>query len=239
MDALGVSNSNAMRILLVEDSDDLAEAIITRLTHEGHAIDREIDGQVAADLLSWSAFDLVLLDINLPGLSGFEVLKSMRNNKNDTPVLVLTARSEIDDRIVGLDAGADDYMVKPFDFRELAARCRALGRRQGGDSANEFRAGSFVYDRHARAAYLAGRDLSLRNREVQLLEAFLARQGRILTKEELADVIYTFDEVPTLNAVEQTVTRLRKKLEGGPLLIKTVRGLGYIANIDEAAAHDH
>ncbi|MEB3417663.1 response regulator, partial [Salipiger manganoxidans] len=116
-----------MRMLLVEDNDELAETILDRLRSEGHSVDREANGDEANDLLRFSSFDIVLLDINLPGRSGYEVLRSMRSRGDATPVIVLTARSEIDDRVVGLDAGADDYMVKPFDFRELSARCRVLG----------------------------------------------------------------------------------------------------------------
>ena len=120
-----------MRMLLVEDNDDLAETIIDRLRSEGHSIDRESDGDQANSLLRHAQFDTVLLDINLPGRSGYEVLRSLRARDDTTPVIILTARSQIDDRVLGLDAGADDYMVKPVDFRELSARCRVLARPSG------------------------------------------------------------------------------------------------------------
>jgi len=220
-----------MRMLLIEDNDELAEMVMDRFLAEGHAIDREPDGAMADALLVHSHFDLLILDINLPGLQGTEVLRRLRARGDRTPVLILTARSEIDDRISGLDLGADDYVVKPIDFRELAARARALVRRRSGQAANQFVAGGLLYDRAAKRATLDGVDLELRSRDVQLLEAFLGSLGRVLSKEEVADRLYTFEETPTLNAVEQAVVRLRRKLEGSPLQLRTIRGLGYIADV--------
>ncbi|QYK43611.1 MAG: response regulator transcription factor [Paracoccaceae bacterium] len=218
-------------MLLVEDNDELAEMVMDRFLAEGHAIDREKDGAQADALLVHSRFDLLILDINLPGLSGTELLRRLRARGDRTPVLILTARSEIDDRIAGLDSGADDYVVKPVDYRELAARARALIRRRSGQAANQFVAGGLIYDRAAKRATLNGVDLELRSRDVQLLEAFLGSLGRVLSKEEVADRLYTFEETPTLNAVEQAVVRLRRKLEGSPLHLRTIRGLGYIADV--------
>ncbi len=215
-------------MLLVEDNDELAETILDRLRSEGHSVDRESDGNEANALLRFAAFDIVLLDINLPGRSGYDVLRSMRSRGDQTPVIVLTARSEIDDRIIGLDAGADDYMVKPFDFRELSARCRVLARRRAGASSNVFTAGPFSFDRAAKQARLGEQTIDLRAREIQMLEIMVDNLGRMLTKEEVADKLYSFDETPSLNAVEQILTRLRRKLEGTPLVIKTARGLGYL-----------
>jgi two-component system response regulator TctD len=222
-----------MRILVVEDNQDLAETIVERLQGEGHVVDLETNGETADLLLKHAQFDLVILDVNLPDKSGFEILKSMRAGKVDIPVLVLTARSQIEDRVVGLDAGADDFMVKPFDFRELGARVRVLGRRSAGTAINAFVAENFTYDRLARRAYIDGVDVDLKNKEVQLIEIFLSHLGSVLSKEDVADKLYTYDEAPSLNAVEQHVTRLRKKLEPTPLIIKTVRGLGYMVYIDE------
>jgi two-component system, OmpR family, response regulator TctD len=221
----------AMRILLVEDNEVLAEAVISRFRSEGQAIDHESNGSVANSLLKREQFDLILLDINLPGENGYEILQNLRARGDKTPVLMLTAKAEIDDRITGLDFGADDYMVKPFDFRELSARCRALGRRKAGYAKNEFSAGNLYFDIAAKQASVNGVNLELRHREIQLLETFLNNLDRVLTKEQLVDKIYTFNEAPTLNAIEQTLARLRKKLEGSPLIIKTARGLGYIAHV--------
>ena len=220
-----------MRMLLVEDNDDLAETILDRLRAESHSVDRESDGDEANELLRFAKFDIVLLDVNLPGRSGYEVLRSMRARGDTTPVLILTARSQVDDRVIGLDAGADDYLVKPFDFRELTARCRVLARRRAGSASNVFAVGSLSFDRAAKRATVAGTDLDLRLREVQLLEILIDNLGRLLTKEEIADKLYTFDEAPSLNAVEQLVTRLRRKLDGTPLALKTARGLGYMAYV--------
>lgn len=220
-------------MLLIEDNDELAEMVMDRFLAEGHAIDREADGAEADALLVHGRFDLLILDINLPGLPGTEVLRRLRARGDHTPVLILTARSEIDDRISGLDLGADDYIVKPIDFRELAARARALVRRRSGQAANQFVAGGLVYDRGAKRATLDGVDLELRSRDVHLLEMFLGSLGRVLSKEEVADRIYTFEETPTLNAVEQAVVRLRRKLDGSPLRLRTIRGLGYIADVRE------
>lgn len=220
-------------MLLVEDNDDLAETIVDRLRAEGHSVDREVDGNEANELLRHARFDIVLLDVNLPGRSGYEVLRSLRARGDTTPVLILTARSQIDDRVIGLDAGADDYLVKPFDFRELTARCRVLARRRSGAASNIFSAGSLVFDRAAKRATIAGADAQLRAREIQLLEILIDNLGRMLTKEEVADKLYTFEETPSLNAVEQLVTRLRRKIEGTPLAIKTARGLGYMAYVTD------
>lgn len=222
-----------MRMLLVEDNDDLAETIIDRLRSEGHSIDREANGDQANSLLRHARFDIVLLDINLPGRSGYEVLRSLRARDDQTPVIILTARSQIDDRVLGLDAGADDYMIKPVDFRELSARCRVLARRRAGSASNVFTAGDLVFDRGAKRATVRGQDVDLRAREIQLLEILIDNLGRMLTKEEVADKLYSFDEAPSLNAVEQIVARLRKRLEGTPLVVKTARGLGYMAYVAE------
>lgn len=220
-----------MRMLLIEDNDDLAETIMDRLRAEGHSVDRERDGEEANALLRHAGFDIILLDVNLPGRSGYEVLRSLRARGDDTPVMILTARSQIDDRVIGLDAGADDYMVKPVDFRELTARCRVLARRRAGSASNLFTTGSLSFDRAAKRAMIHGQDVQLRAREVQLLEVLIDNMNRMLTKEDVADRLYTFDETPSLNAVEQLVTRLRRKLEDTPLMIKTARGLGYMAYI--------
>lgn len=222
-----------MRVLLIEDNDDLAETIVERFRGEGHAVDHEADGTEADELLRYKKFDLILLDINLPGRNGYDILRSLRFRNDETPVLVLTARCEIDDRVIGLDSGADDYLVKPFDFRELFARCRVLARRRSGDAKNEVRMGNFVFDRAAKRATVGGHDLELRLREVQLLEIFLGNLDRVLTKEEVADKVYTFAETPSMNAIEQAMTRLRRKTEGTPFIVKTIRGLGYIAHVRE------
>jgi len=222
-----------MRVLLVEDNEALAETVIERFKNEGHVIDHESDGNEADEILRYRQFDLILLDINLPGQNGFDLLKSIRARKLDTPVLVLSARSEIDDLIIGLDSGADDYLTKPFDFRELIARCRVLARRKSGLAQNVLKVGNFTFNWGNKTASINGRDVELRNKEIQLLEIFLNNLDRVLAKENIADKIYNFDDAPSPNAIEQSLTRLRKKLEGSPFLVKTIRGLGYIAHLDD------
>lgn len=224
-----------MRILLVEDHEGFAATVADRLGREGHSVDIETDGSRAAALLSHKDFDLVLLDVNLPGRSGFEILRELRLAGDDTPVLILTARSEVDDRILGLDTGADDFLVKPVDLGELAARCRMLGRRRAGRARNVVTCGGFSYDRAARRATFEGRDIVMPARELQLLEIFLDHLGKVLTKEEVAHRLYTFDEAPNLNSIEQFVARLRRKLDGTPVRLQTFRGLGYMARLDDGA----
>lgn len=222
-----------MRIFLVEDTKDVAEAIVDRFERDGHAVDWEADGAAASEILDYTAYDLVILDVNLPGQSGFQILQRLRAAGNAVPVLVLTARSEVDDRVGALDLGADDYLVKPFDFRELEARARALMRRQAGGASNEIRVGDLVVDRRSRAVRIGQREVSLKRRELTLLEILASRPGKVFTKEELLDQLFGFDEAPGSNAIELYVGRLRRKLEGARAEVVTLRGLGY-----RLVAHD-
>ncbi|MDO6783021.1 response regulator transcription factor [Neptunomonas phycophila] len=222
-----------MRILLIEDNETLADATQEYFRQIGHPLDWTISVEQAERTLSWDDFDLLILDINLPGRSGYQLLQSLRSKGKTIPVLILTARAEIDDRVSALDLGADDYMVKPIDFRELAARCRALLRRERGEASNALICGNLVFDLATHQVTVNGELVELRLREVQLLELFLNNLDRVLTKEEIANRLYTFDEAHTPNAIEQTLTRLRKKLANSSLLIKTIRGLGYLGHIDD------
>jgi two-component system response regulator TctD len=222
-----------MRILLVEDNANLATSISERLLRDGNAVDVENDGEVAEELLEFKKFELVLLDINLPNRSGFEIIKSMRNRGDNTPVIIITARSQIDDRLIGLDSGADDYLTKPFDTRELSARCRALLRRKSGYTSNIIEIGNLEFDRGSKQLSINRQQILIRNKEIQLLQIFLDNINRIISKDEIADKIYNFNESPSPNAIEQLTTRLRKKLAGSPLNITTIRGLGYLANTSD------
>jgi len=221
-----------MRILVVEDAVDLAEAIIRRFQRAGHALDHAITGESAEEFLRHERYDLMILDINLPGKDGFSVLKELRKEKNTTPVLVLTARSEIDDRVSALDVGADDYLVKPFDFRELEARARALLRRKQGYSSSVTVHGNTVFDRSKGLVSVDERTIILPNREFRVLEIFLGNIDRIVTKDEIVEQLYGFDDSPGPNAIELYVGRLRKKLEGSSVTIRTVRGMGYVAELE-------
>lgn len=227
-----------MRILVVEDTEVLGQAICDRLTNLGHGVDLIMDGQQANEILKYQTVDLIILDLNLPGLSGLQVLQQLRSRSKDTPVLILTARDHIDDRILLLDAGADDYLTKPFNFRELEARCRALLRRHHGYSANITEHGNILVNRDARQVLLDGVLQPITNREFRLLEIFLGHLGRILSKDEITEHLFNFDEPPGVNAIELYVGRLRKKLAGGSLKISTLRGLGYVAEISQRTESD-
>ena len=222
-----------MRILLIEDNEELAQTIADYFRQLGHPLDWLESAEQAERVLRYQRFELLILDINLPGKDGYQFLRQLRRERFQTPVLVLTARAEIDDRVDALDLGADDYLVKPFDFRELAARCRALLRRDRGEACGLISYGNLDFDPAARQASVNGDVLDLRHREVQLLEIFLNNLDRVLTKDDIAARLYTFDEAPTPNAIEQTMTRLRKRLEGSNLVIKTIRGMGYLAHVDD------
>ena len=224
-----------MRIFLVEDTRDVGEAISRRLEKVGHTVDWQTDGQAAADILEFTDYDLVILDVMLPGLDGFEILRHLRARRKTTPVLVLTARSEVEDRVGALDLGADDYLVKPFDFRELEARTRVLLRRRQGAPTNLIECGDLVLDRNSRSVRVGNREVQLKRREITLLEVLAARPGRVFSKDELLDRLFGFDENVNPNAVELYVGRLRKKIEGSSVRIVTIRGLGYQLVADEAA----
>jgi two-component system, OmpR family, response regulator TctD len=221
-----------MRIMLVEDDPDLGEALTRRFGRDGHALDWLRDGESASDVLRYQRYELLILDIGLPGMDGFEVLRALRERGDRTSVLMLTARSNIEDRVGALDVGADDYLAKPFDFRELQARCRALLRRGQGIASGTTTIGKLVFDRAARAARIGDTQLSLPNREFRLLEIFVGNLGRALSKDQIASQLFDFDDEAGDNAIEIYVGRLRRKL-GDALVIRTVRGAGYIAETAE------
>jgi len=216
-----------VRILLVEDTPEIGLAVQKRFERIGYAVDWETDGRTASELIEVQPYDLVVLDVMLPNMDGFTVLKHLRGRGLRTPVLVLTARSAVDDRISALDLGADDYLVKPFDYRELEARARALLRRAAGMADNTIKAGPLVIDRAGRTAMIAGAPLDLTRRELTVLEILASRPGAFVGKEELLEQLFGFDRDPSTNAVEQFITRLRRKLAATSVEIRTERGLGY------------
>lgn len=219
-----------MRLLVVEDDLDLGDALVRQLSREGHAVDLLTDGEAADDVLRFQQYDLVILDIGLPSLDGFEVLRAMRARGQRTPVMMLTARSAIEDRVGALDVGADDYLAKPFDFREFYARCRALMRRTQGIASGSTVVGKLEFDRGAKVAKIGDIQLSLPNREFRLLEIFIGNLGKALSKEQVAAQLFDFDDEAGDNAIELYVGRLRKKL-GDAFIIRTVRGMGYVAEV--------
>lgn len=216
-----------MRFLLVEDNLDLAMSVSERLKLDGHAVDWAADIQSADACLAGASYDLILLDIMLPDGDGRDFLKNQRLMQRDTPVIVMTARSAVSDRVDLLDIGADDYVTKPFDFAELEARCRAVLRRRGGSAQNSVSFGGMVFDSLAATIIVCGETRSLRNRELRLLEILLSSPNRIFSKAHLCDRLFSYSEEPSENAIEVYVGRLRKKIEGCEVKIETVRGVGY------------
>jgi two-component system OmpR family response regulator len=216
-----------MRILVAEDDAILADGVTRTLRQSGYAVDWVKNGLEADTALDTDDFDLLILDIGLPKKSGLDVLKRLRARDSRVPVLILTALDGVNDRVRGLDAGADDYLAKPFELAELEARVRALTRRGMAGGPTLLRHGSLTYDQVGRVARLNGEPLELSAREVSLLEIFLSRAGRLVSKDQLVSHLCEWGEEVSPNAIEVYVHRLRKKLEPGGVRIVTVRGLGY------------
>jgi two-component system OmpR family response regulator len=216
-----------MRILVAEDDPNLAEGLMRSLRQAGYAVDCARTGNEADAALEANEFDLLILDIGLPEKSGLQVLKRLRSRSSKVPVLILTARDSLSDRVTGLDAGADDYLAKPFELAELEARVRALARRGMAGGLALISHGALTYDQVGRVASLDGKPVDLSAREVGLLEIFLQRAGRLVSKDQLVNHLCEWGEEVSGNAIEVYVHRLRKKLEPGGVRIVTVRGLGY------------
>ncbi|WP_145248840.1 response regulator transcription factor [Pseudomonas oryzihabitans] len=214
-----------MRVLLIEDDPDLGEGIRTSLREEGYTLDWLKDGESAVHALREEGFDLVVLDLGLPRLDGIQVLRQSRANGLTTPVLILTARDDTEDRVAGLDAGADDYLVKPFDIKELKARLRALLRRRNGPSQIQLEGGGIALDPATRRVTFDGQPVNLTPREYQLLHELLANPGKIFSRDRLMGLLYGWDEGVESNTLEVHIYNLRKKLRAD--LIRTVRGIGY------------
>lgn len=220
-----------MRYLLVEDTIDVAEAIMERFSRDGHVVESVTTLADAEQLSDFNEYDLVILDVNLPDGMGLDLLKRLRARHKPVPVLVLTARLEIDDKISALDLGADDYMVKPFDLGELEARTRAILRRKAGNTTPVLEAGNLQFDMAKRSVTVNGELRELTRREQILLEIFLTNKGRVLDKNELLTKLFGLEAESNPNAVELYVGRLRRKIEGADMEIKTLRGLGYQAQM--------
>lgn len=215
-----------MRLLLVEDDTMIGESVRKGLRQDGFIVDWVQDGRAAETAIDCGSYDLVLLDIGLPRKSGLEVLKSLRQRNNRIPVLLLTARDAISDRVAGLDAGADDYLVKPFDLEELAARIRALLRRQSGRVDTVIRHGDLTLNQATHEVHHNGEQVALSAREFSLLEAFLDRPGAVLSRAQLEEKLYGWGGEVESNTIEVYIHSLRKKL--GACAIKNVRGVGYM-----------
>lgn len=214
-----------MRILLVEDDLSLGDGLNIGLRQAGFAVDWLRDGHSADVALQTETFDLVVLDLGLPRLSGMEVLNKARQRGNSTPILILTARDAIGEKVAGLDAGADDYLIKPIDLDELAARIRALTRRTAGRAATLLVHGEIALDPAAHTVTLAGKPVELSGREFALLHLLLDSAGRVLSRSQIEQSLYGWRDEPDSNALEVHIHHLRKKL--GSTLIRTLRGVGY------------
>ena len=215
-----------MRLLVVEDDAQLGDGVRAALRQEGYAVDWVKDGEEADIALSIEPYDAVVLDLGLPTLSGLEVLDRLRGRGSDVPVLILTARDTTTDRVSGLDKGADDYLVKPFDMDELCARIRSLLRRAHGRAMPTLTRGKLVMDLAGRSVTLDGTQVELSGKEYAVLQQLLENQGRVLSKSRLEEGIYDWESELESNAVEVYVHHLRRKL--GKDLIRTIRGVGYV-----------
>ena len=217
-----------MRILIVEDDAALARGVARILESEGYAVDVVARGEEAVSAAARERFALVILDVGLPGMDGFEVLRRLRARSERVPVLLLTARDAVDDRVHGLDLGADDYVAKPFAMSELAARVRALIRRSQAQAGPRVVHGPLLLDTVARRAFLNGKPLELSGREWAVLEVLLARVERVVSKDAIIQAVANWGDELSLNAIEVYVSRLRAKLEPAGIRIRTVRGFGYM-----------
>jgi len=223
-----------MRVLVIEDDATLGHALQEFLVEQGYAVDWLKDGDQVLSAVTGQNYDLLLLDLNLPGQSGLDILQKLRSGNHQVPVLILTARDGIEDRVAGLDAGADDYVTKPFELAELAARVRAFGRRRTGQAQPYIEAGPLQFDTVGREVRVNGERISLSVRELSVLEMLMARVGRVVTKRQIVNSLSAWDADFSENAVEVYVYRLRKRLEGTGAGIQTVRGFGYLLEVESA-----
>lgn len=221
-----------MHVILVEDNLNLAKGIENALRDQGHAVDHLDDGLDADAFFEQQSADVAIIDINLPRLSGIEIIKRLRLRGDTLPILVLTARGKTSERVEGLDAGADDYLVKPFEMAELIARLRALSRRRSLVAHPREGVGKLIYDREQRVVYFGEVALDLPRRELSLFELLLEHRGRLIDKERISDALYGTGASVEPNAIELLVSRLRRKIEGSGVAIRTARGLGYM--LDDA-----
>jgi two-component system OmpR family response regulator/two-component system response regulator QseB len=220
-----------MHVLLVEDDALLGDALQAGLRMHGFAADWVRDGAAADAALAAESFGAILLDLGLPRLAGLELLRRIRDRGDRTPIVILTARDAVDDRVKGLDGGADDYVVKPVALAELAARIRAVARRAAGVASGRLVAGPLVIDPASREVTYQGAPVDLQPREYALLHALALQAGHVLTRQQLESQLYEWDEALDSNAIEVHVHRLRRKL--APELIRTVRGVGYMLAVEE------
>ena len=223
-----------MRILLAEDERDLNHIITQKLTADGYSVDRCFDGEEAINILSYTEFDAVILDIMMPKADGFAVLRALRSAGRTTPVMFLTAKDAVADRVRGLDSGANDYLVKPFSFEELSARLRAMTRTSFGITSNVLRVADLSMDCTAHTVTRGATEIHLSAKEYAMLEYLMYNQGRVLSREMIEDHVWNFDYEGGTNVVDVYISYLRKKIDDGhdKKLIHTVRGRGFVLKED-------
>ena len=223
-----------MRVLVVEDERDLNNIITKYLKKNNFNVDNVFDGEEALDYLNSTEYDLVILDIMMPKINGYEVLKTMRKENNDTPVLMLTAKDGVDDKVKGLDLGADDYLIKPFDFDELSARIRAITRRKFGNTTNILQIDDLIIDINKKIVTRVGINIELTAKEYEVLEYLIQNKGHILSRDKIRDGVWNFDYEGESNIIDVIIKNIRKKIAIGDSkdLIFTKRGLGYVIRED-------
>ena len=220
-----------MRLLLVEDDEILGDGLVAGLTMEGYAVDWLTSGRLADEALKLNSYELIVLDLNLPDLDGLSVLKALRSRKDETPVMVLTAKDTIPDRVLGLDSGADDFVIKPFELDEVCARLRALSRRKEGRSVTTIEYKGIVLDPAAHQVSFNGEKVELSQKEFEILNFLMSNIGRVISRARLEESLYSWNSDIESNTVEVHIHHLRKKLDTS--LIRTVRGVGYIIDSED------
>ena len=224
-----------MRVLVVEDARDMNRLIVKMLKKAGYSVDGCFDGQEALEYLLGADYDAILLDVMLPKLDGYQLLQQLRSKGVDTPVLFLTARDAVADRVKGLDLGADDYLIKPFDFDELLARIRAMTRKRAGSKSNQFTLADLTVDTERRIVKRGGVEISLLPKEFTILEYMMRNQGIVLSREQLENQSWNYEYAGSSNNVDVYMSRLRKKIDGGHSvkLLHTLRGVGWVLRAEE------
>lgn len=224
-----------MRILVVEDEKDLNNIITKHLKKNNFSVDSVFNGEEALEYLDYGIYDLIVLDIMLPKVNGYEVIKKLRENKNETAVLMLTARDSIEDKIKGLDLGADDYLIKPFDFGELLARIRALVRRKYGNTSNTMEIDDLCIDIAKKTVVRGGKNIELTGKEYEVLEYLIQNKGHVLSRDKIRDSVWDYGYEGESNIIDVLIKNIRKKIDIGnsKQLIHTKRGLGYVLKEDE------
>lgn len=226
-----------MRLLIAEDEKALNRVLVKQFTKAGYSVDSCFDGESVFDYLAGAKYDAIVLDVMMPRLSGFEVLERMRKQGDDTPVIFLTAKSEIEDKVFGLDSGANDYLTKPFSFEELAARVRMITRKHSGNSTNIYTVGDLSVNLKSREVIRSGKKIDLSSREFAILECLIRNAGIVMSREKIENSVWNYDYVGGTNVIDVYIRYLRKKIDDGfdNKLIHTVRGAGYVLKVTQDA----